>query len=432
MRRTSLLVLATVVGLAGALLAVVPVAGGTPAPPAEPANVWQQRHPLNIAHAGGDLEAPHETMYAYKRAVAVGADALEMDIRLSADGEVMVVHDDTIDRTTNGTGAVRDFTAAQLQAFDNAYWFAPGCWSCHDRPVDQYALRGVRTGEVPPPTGYVAGDFTIPTLRQVLEAFPDRLLDIEIKDGPDAIAAADGLAALIDEYHAADRVVVVSFDDSVMDHFHTIAPGIDTSPGLDTITAWFGTRGPLPGETSLQVPPVYSGIPIVSEQFVADAHANNLAVYVWFNGDSDDTTASYESLLDMGVDGFITGKPALLQETLDARGSFVTPFEAGPRVDWLGPWYGRVDLTCPQRTASHCAGSVYVVGWKHGQTYPTLLADVVTVDAARGGSARVMLRPTAAGRHWARVHRHDPALVVVAPSNPDTGFSLTTIPASRR
>ncbi|HZJ25686.1 MAG TPA: glycerophosphodiester phosphodiesterase family protein [Acidimicrobiia bacterium] len=282
MRRIRLLVVAVAFSLFGALFVAVPAATGVPAasPPGEPANTWLARRPLNIAHAGGDLEAPHETMYAFKRAVAVGADALEMDLRLSADGEVMVVHDSTINRTSNGTGEVRNFTVAELQAFDNAYWFVPGCWSCHDRPVEEYTLRGVRTGEVAPPAGYDADDFAIPTLRQVFEEFPDRLLDLEIKDGPDAFATADALAALIDEYDAADQVVVVSFDDTILDHFHAVAPGIDTSPGLDTITAWFGSRGPLPGETSLQVPPTFSGIEVVTEQFVLDAHANDLAVYV--------------------------------------------------------------------------------------------------------------------------------------------------------
>lgn len=424
-----------VITLASVLLVLVAAACGPldtyePPPGPEPANVWMQRRPLNIAHAGGDLEAPHETMYAFRRAISVGADALEMDLRLSSDGEVMVVHDSTVNRTTNGTGPVRDFTAAQLQAFDNAYWFVPSCWSCHDRPVEEYALRGVRTGDVAPPAGYSADDFAIPTLAQVFEAFPERLLDLEIKDGPDAIATADGLAALIDDYDAADQVVVVSFDDDILDHFRTVAPDIDTSPGQETIITWFGDRGPLPGETSLQVPPTYSGIDVVTQQFVDDAHANDLAVYVWFNGDSDDTTESYEALLDIGVDGFITGKPALLQETLDARNSFRTSFARGPSDDYMGAEDGQVDFACPGKSASRCAGTAFMLGWDPLAERFVSLAEPMTIDAARGKSTAITLAATAEGASWAAAHPDGEALVSILASNADTGSTLFTLPVS--
>jgi glycerophosphoryl diester phosphodiesterase len=414
----------------GAAVGMMPAAVAAPVPPV-PANdnVWTQRRPLNIAHAGGDLEAPHETLYAYKRAVAVGADALELDIRLSTDRQVMVVHDDTVDRTTNGTGAVASMTAAELQALDNAYWFAPGCWSCHDRPASDYAFRGVRTGAIAPPRGSGADDFAIPTLRQVFEQFPDRLLDIEIKDGPDGIAAADALADLIDEYDAADQVVVVSFDDAILDHFRSVAPGIDTSPGLGTVTSWFATRGPLPGQTSLQVPPTYSGIQVVSSQFVADAHANGLAVYVWFNGDEDDTTASYESLLDMGVDGFITGKPKLLQQTLDARAaSFKTPLEAGPKADRIQARTGQLDVTCPKRTAARCQALVVAIGFRSGGGIPLIVALGPSVDLARSERADLRLTLTWPGIAWARANRGATALVVSVPVNRDTALSVLPIP----
>ncbi len=397
--------------------------------PATAGNVWSARRPLNIAHAGGDLEAPHETRYAYGRAVAVGADMLELDIRLSADRQVMVVHDDTVDRTTDGTGAVASMTAAELQALDNAYWFVPGCWSCHDRPASDYAFRGVRTGAVAPPLGYRPDDFAIPTLRQIFERFPDRLLDIEIKDGPDGLAAADALAALIEEYGAADRVVVVSFDDTILDHFKEVAPGIDTSPGLGTTTNWFATRGPLPGATSLQVPPTYSGIEVVTPQFVADAHAQDLAVYVWFNGDDDDTTASYESLLDMGVDGFITGKPKLLQQTLDARAaSFTTPLEAGPGRDRISTGTGEVDLVCPRRTAARCGALVVVLGFWPGGRTPVLVAFGPLVDLGRSETRRVRLSITWPGRIWARANPGATAVALLMPTNRDTAVSVVPIP----
>ena len=251
MRRGRLRALASVVVLASISavgLGATPFAGSAPpaAALADPAP-WLARRVLNIAHAGGDLEAPHETIYAYEEAVDAGADVLEMDLRLSKDRQLMVVHDDTVDRTTGATGPVNSYTASELGAMDNAYWFVPNCWSCHDRPASEYTLRGVRTGARPAPAGHTSDDFGIPTLRQVLDRFPNRLLDVEIKDGPDGLAAAEQLAAALVGSPQANRVVVVSFDDAILERFRALAPDIATSPGLGTTTDWFlGTRGRAP------------------------------------------------------------------------------------------------------------------------------------------------------------------------------------------
>ena len=330
--------------------------GGAPvAAPVADVAPWLARRPLNIAHAGGDLESPHETMYAYRQAVAAGADMLEMDLRLSRDRQLMVIHDDTLDRTTDATGAVRDRTVAELQALDNANWFVPNCWSCHDRPAAGYTLRGVRTGARPAPAGYSAADFTIPTFQQVLDAFPDRILDVEIKDGPDGFAAAEALAGVLNASPHGSRVVVVSFDDAILEHFRALAPTIATSPGLSATTAWFlGTRPELPGNASVQVPPVYSGIDVVSQKFVDDAHAAHLAVWVWFNGNDDDVASEWNRLLDLGVDGLITGKPRQLQAVLDVRGdSFRTLLDVGPTLR-VRHHRARIDVGCPALTADRC------------------------------------------------------------------------------
>jgi glycerophosphoryl diester phosphodiesterase len=137
--------------------------------------------PLVIAHAGGDFEAPHSTMYAFTEAALAGTDVLEMDVMLTADDVLVVHHDDTVDRTTETTGAVRDLTYAELAALDNAHWFVPGTWSDQSLPADAYELRGIRTGERPPPPGYGPDDFRIETFRAVAEAFPDHVLDVELK-----------------------------------------------------------------------------------------------------------------------------------------------------------------------------------------------------------------------------------------------------------
>ena len=270
----------------------------------------------NLAHAGGDYEAPHSTIFAMRTAVEAGADIIDLDLRLSGDGVIMVQHDDTVDRLTGDTGAVTSFTAAQLQAMDNAYWFVPNCWSCHDRAPSEYRYRGVRTGAIAPPTGASADEFGIPTLEQVVQRFPDRRLNVEIKDG---IPGAEALAAFIATHGPADRYTVLSFDDATIQRFHELAPDVPVGPGLQAVTAWFGTRGPLPPYRYLEVPPVYGAIEVVTPKFVADAHAAGLKVYVWFNGVDDDVPEVWARLLAMGVDGLDTARPAAAEPLIAAE-----------------------------------------------------------------------------------------------------------------
>ena len=188
--------------------------------------------PINLSHAGGDQAAPHSTMFAFREGVLAGADALEMDVQLTADGVLIVQHDDTVDKTTNATGPVAGFTLEEIQALDNAHWFSPECWPCQDRPVQEYIYRGIRTGDIEPPEGYSRDDFRVVTFREVAEAFPNLVLDVEIKGSfPDAVPAAEQLAAEIAELGLVDRTIVVSFDDDVIDVFHEISPDVAVSPG---------------------------------------------------------------------------------------------------------------------------------------------------------------------------------------------------------
>src|SRR5207245_1691073 len=147
----------------------------------------------------------------YERAAALGAVVLDGDVRLSADGVLVVHHDDTVDTTTEATGAVADKTYAELFALDHAYRYTPYAADCSDCPEQDYVYRGVRTGRRPPPPGATADDFVIPRARDLFERFGDRFLNLEIKgSGAPAQAAADALIALIVEFHALDRVVVAS------------------------------------------------------------------------------------------------------------------------------------------------------------------------------------------------------------------------------
>lgn len=245
-----------------------------------------------------------------KKAIAAGADVLELDLRLSSDNVLIIQHDETVDRTTADTGPASGFTAAELGAMDNAYRFIPNCWRCNGLPDGDYTLRGVRTGATTPPDGFTPDDFGIPTLQEVVNTFPGQRLNLEIKDGPTGMAAAEALATLIGNNGPVDRYVVASFDDSILAYFKTLAPDVYTSPGLEQVTSWFGSRGPLPGQKLLQVPPVYGEIEVVARKFVDDAHANGLGVWVWFNDEVEDGPATWVRMMGLGVDGILTGKPA--------------------------------------------------------------------------------------------------------------------------
>jgi glycerophosphoryl diester phosphodiesterase len=356
-------------GAAGLVTTIALVAGVVLSPSAgavapDP-NPWLQNRFLNMAHQGGEDEAPSNTLFAFKSAIRDrGADSLELDVNLSKDGQLMVIHDDTWTRTActaalcpgpdsstekkRPDSEVNDLTAAQLQALDAGYWFRPGTYS-HDYslPDSAYPYRGVRTGAVKPPPGYHADDFKIPTLREVLDAFPKTPINIEIKmiktttgtgggcqtqggntycDDPTAsIPVADALADLLDEPKYANRtdIIVVSFSDELIDEFHSRddPPFVALAPGVNDTTAFalFGTT-PSPDVAAFQVPPTQLGID-VPQLLLQTRHAHELgyAVHVWTNGDQDETDASYRHLYDLGVDGIMSSDPSRLAAFLCAN-----------------------------------------------------------------------------------------------------------------
>lgn len=277
--------------------------------------------PLVIAHAGGDQDYPHSTIYAYAQAAADGADILELDVQLTADGSLIVQHDDTVDRTTGATGRVAELTLAQIKALDNAYWFLPGRWGDQAQPDDQYVFRGVRTGAVEPPEGFGPDDFAVATFSEVAQRFPDHVLDVEIKiqaapDGePDpgtGIAAAQVLAAEIKELGREQSVIVSSFDDATLAAMNELAPSVATSPGLEAMLAWFLSGTLLDSRYQiLQVPLTFEGVEVVTPELIERIHDEGRRVWVWLSGtDVVETREFYADLLARGVDGLIAGRPA--------------------------------------------------------------------------------------------------------------------------
>src|SRR3954454_10812493 len=205
----------------------------------------------------------------------------------------------------------------------------------------------MRTGDVPPPPGYTAQDFEIPTLRQVLNAFPNIPINIEIKmiktttgtaggcvtdnaiqycDDPESsMVVADKLAQLLNEakYGGRDDLIVVSFSDELIDEFHRVdgPPYVALAPGVDDTTS-FALTGttPDPDVAAFQVPPDQLGIQ-VPEFLLRDrsAHCLEYAVHIWTNGDQDETPAAYARFYNSGADGVMTSRPSALRAWLNQQ-----------------------------------------------------------------------------------------------------------------
>jgi len=277
--------------------------------------------PLNLAHAGGDQDHPHSTMYAFRRAAEAGVDLLEMDVRITADGVLVVHHDADVFGTTGGEGVVSEMTVAELQALDNAWWWSSTCWPCRDLADDDYPFRGVRTGVVEPPEGFTPDDFRIETFRSVAQAFPTLALDVEIKNRDDHAEAA--IAALVADLDALDRrdsVVVVSFSSDVVAAFNEAAPDVATSPGTDEMIAWILGGEALGDHPVVQVPPNYDGIEVLMEAFFTAVEEAGVEVWVWPDSTEQEAGGFYAELLDLGIDGIIAGRPAVLEQVLQDGG----------------------------------------------------------------------------------------------------------------
>ena len=298
---------------------------GLAAAPAHARNLWRQVPTWNVAHQGGEDEFPSNTLYAFRRALAAGANMLELDIDVTKDGQVVVMHDTTVDRITNGHGTVASKTLAQIQRLDGAYWFAPGGGNSyrHDRQARAYRFRGVATGRKPPPRGFTAADFRVPTLRAVLKAFPHTPTNVEIKGRTkqeavsEYLTNANALARLLRTVHRKD-VIVVSFKQPAVDRFHSLLPRFALAPGVDGDAAWLlNNQSPGPGVVAFQVPITYkigtTVLQISTPGNVARAHRAGFAWQTWFADQDVDGPASWGKLIDACVDGVMTARPVAFQ-----------------------------------------------------------------------------------------------------------------------
>jgi glycerophosphoryl diester phosphodiesterase len=279
-------------------------------------NPFLDRRVVAYAHQGGAKEGPSSTLFAIAQALAAGATAVELDVHATSDGEIVVCHDPTLDRTTEATGPIAERSAAEVTALDNAYWFVPGEDARHGLAPDRYPLRGRAADDA---------SLRVATLRSVLESFPGVVLNLDIKrTAPEVRPYEAELAQLLREYGRADDVIVASFHDRATDRFAELAPEIPTSAGRGAVTrftlALWARRRPDPvisRHAALQVPARALGIPVVTKRYIGEAHRLGLAVHVW----TIDDEAEMERLVRLGVDGVISDRPSVLAGVLDRLGA---------------------------------------------------------------------------------------------------------------
>jgi glycerophosphoryl diester phosphodiesterase len=252
---------------------------------------------------------------------------LELDIGVTKDGKVIVMHDTTVDGKTNGQGTVASKTLKQIKRLDAAYWFAPGKADHygHDHAASAYRLRGVATGRRKAPKGFSAADFRVPTLSEVMRAFPHTPINIEIKGRTPAeetseyLQNANVLARLLRHTHRRD-LIVVSFKQEAVDRFHKLLPRIDVAPGIAGFAAWLGMNSPGPGVVAFQVPITYvfggTELEITTAAAVARAHSEGYAWQNWFGDGDSDAPATWRKLIDMCVDGTMTSHPRAYEKVL--------------------------------------------------------------------------------------------------------------------
>lgn len=289
-------------------------------------NPWLVEQPLNIAHQGGEDEFPSNTMYAFKSALKAGADMLELDVGVTKDDQVVVMHDTTLDRTTSGKGTIASHTLAQVQRLDGAYWFhAADAAYRHDRSSKAYTFRGVATGKRKAPKGFKASDFRVPTLKAVLKAFPKVPINIEIKGRTKAEAVpeytqnAEVLGKLLKDSPRRD-LIVVSFKQEAVNRFHELAPRIPLAPGIGGSADWLlGGKSPGEGVVAFQLPITYelngTTLNITTADNVAKAHRDGYAWHTWLSDDGE-SPATWTKLIDWCVDGVMTARPVAFEKLL--------------------------------------------------------------------------------------------------------------------
>jgi len=255
--------------------------------------------PIVIGHRGAAGERPENTLPSFERALADGAAILESDVHLSRDGVPVLIHDDELERCTDGRGRVRDHDVEALKRLDAGHHFEPA------GGAHPYRGLGVR----------------IPTLAEALAAFPRARFNLELKENVPGMVARS-VAAVADAGRAAD-VLLTSANDALMAELRAhvadarigVALGASTGEVARFAVAALHGETPPPGPMALQIPTEFAGRPLATRELVEHAHRHGVQVHVW----TIDEPAEMCALLALGVDGIVTNYPARLARLLAGR-----------------------------------------------------------------------------------------------------------------
>jgi glycerophosphoryl diester phosphodiesterase len=246
---------------------------------------YDYSQPLVFAHRGGCALGPENTLAAFDRGIAAGADGLELDVRLSADGIAVVHHDAMLDRTTNMSGPIASVTVEQLKRADAAYHFRDG---------GTFPLRGQGVN--------------VPTLADVLRRYPEVRVIVEMKD--DRAALGEAVVRDVRAADARDRVCAAGFGARATLAARAALPGLATSAyqfevRMALYRSWLACPVRAASYGGYQVPERAGRVRVVSPRFVRHARNAGLHVQVWTVDREDDMNR----LLDWGVDGLISNRP---------------------------------------------------------------------------------------------------------------------------
>ena len=285
-------ILGMLTGVVGAAAMVRARSAGRVAKPPTPRD-W----PITFIHRGGAGVVPEDTILGFREGLKYGDAVIESDVQSTLDGELVVMHDESVDRTTGGKGRISQLSYAEIQRLDAGYHF-----TTDNGATFPWRGRGV----------------TVPTLGEIYTEFPDRPVNIEIKKGgrPDI---EERVAAAIAAAGAQSRTLVVSQSRTTMQRFREVSNHevATASSRLELLGYWLLTLLHLtwlidPPFQALQPPDKYKGIPIVTPRFVRAAHRQGLRVDVW----TIDDEADMRRLLSYGVDGIMTDRPDVLARLL--------------------------------------------------------------------------------------------------------------------
>lgn len=245
--------------------------------------------PLVIAHGdeGGRGLYPGNTLLYLNKMLALGVDALEIDLNLTADGHLVLLHDGTLERTTDGSGQVKDKTLQELETLNAAYHWSPD--------GEQFPYR-----KDPQP---------LVTIDQAFAAFPDTPMVIELKN--DDPRAAQSLARAIEKAGGEARLIVSSFHRNVIRTFRSLCPRVATGATLPEALLFFvaqcvfAERLLKPAFQTMQLPVSYYGLPVFTRRFVSAARRCGLHISVWTVNEPE----AMKKFIALGLDGIVTDRP---------------------------------------------------------------------------------------------------------------------------